>query len=42
MTKKLVKIHSKNAFKVNISHSPGYISSLFFNDFKKIIYKNKV
>ena len=41
-SKKLLKVYSKNAFKVNISHSPEYISSLFINDFKRIIYKNKV
>lgn len=41
-SKKLLKMYSKNAFKVNFSHSPEYISSLFINDFKKIIYKNKV
>jgi glycosyltransferase involved in cell wall biosynthesis len=40
-SKKLLKVYSKNSLKVNTSYSPEYISSLFINDFKKIINRNK-
>ena len=40
-SKKLIRMYSKNALKVNNTHAPEYISSLFIDDFKKIINKNK-